>query len=75
MNLLRSSLEVLQFAPTDNAESFQRIVSRFDRAQPKLFSRQIVSPILPGYSIDDLLYFHDDLIRSKKPNAARGGVK
>jgi hypothetical protein len=65
----------LQFEPTDNAETFQGIVSLFDHTHTKLFGGYIVIPVLPEYSIDDLLYFRNDFIGSKKPNAARDGVK
>jgi len=72
---LPSSLDVVQFVSTDNAESFQGIVSGFDRTDPKFFGRNIVSAILHEDSIDNLLCFPNDLLRSEKPNAARDGVK
>ncbi len=49
---LHSSLEVLQFAPTGNAESFQRIVFLLKRTRPKLLGRNIFIPILRDHAVD-----------------------
>ena len=72
---LHSSLDVLQFVPADDAERDQGIVSRFDRADPKLFGGNIVSAELHEDSINDYLRFRNDLIGSEKPDATRDGVK
>jgi hypothetical protein len=72
---LHSSLDLLQFVPTDNAESSQGVVSRFDSNFPKLFDGNIGGAKLHEDLINDLLRFRNDLIGSEKPDAAYDGVK
>lgn len=50
---LRSSPEVLQFAPADNAERFQGIVSLFERDSPQLFGGNVVTAVPHDQSIGD----------------------